>query len=84
MPGVSLRLDPVADPLAHNLFQTMFRFGTFECECNGIGSANRWPPKNIGDVSGFVIHPDYIDGAGENLRSHHQDHIHMQVGATRI
>jgi hypothetical protein len=82
--GVPLRLDPQADPLSFGLFQTAFRFGTFECECNGIGPANRWPPKDIGDRGGFVIHPDYIDSPGENLRARHQDHIHMQVGPTRI
>jgi hypothetical protein len=82
--GSASRLDPVVDSLSNLLFRTAFCFGTFECECNGIGSANRWPPKVIGDVGGFVIHPDYIDQPGRNLRGQHQDHIHMQVGRTRI
>lgn len=80
--GSPLRLDPAADQLAHDLFLTAFRFGTFECECNGIGPGNKWPPKEIGDVGGFVIHPDYIDSPGESLRAAHQDHIHMQIGPT--
>jgi Hemopexin len=82
--GLSLRLNPDSDLLAHDLFQTVFRFGTFECECNGIGKANKWPVKKIGDVGGFVIHPDYINGPNDNLRSHHQNHIHMQIGPTKI
>lgn len=82
--GSASRLDPAVDAVSHLLFQTAFCFGTFECECNGIGPANKWPPRQIGDVGGFVIHPDYIDGPGENLRAQHQDHIHMQVGKTRI
>jgi hypothetical protein len=83
VPGVAMRLDPAVDPIAHLLFLTAFTFGTYECECNGIGAANRWPPKVIGDQGGFVIHPDYINDPGETLRQQHQDHIHMQVGKTR-
>jgi hypothetical protein len=82
--GVAMRLNPTVDQLAHDLFRTAFRFGTFECECNGIGAANKWPPKEIGDVGGFVIHPDYIDSPGEHLRQAHQNHIHMQIGPTRV
>jgi hypothetical protein len=81
--GVALRLDPAVDQLAHDLFRTTFRFGTFECECNGMGTANKWAPKEIGDTGGFVIYPDYIDSPGDNLRSQHQNHIHMQIGPTR-
>jgi hypothetical protein len=83
VPGVAMRLDPAVDRLAHDLFRAAFCFGTFECECNGMGTANKWPAKEIGDTGGFVIHPDYIDSPGDDLRSHHQDHIHMQVGPTR-
>lgn len=81
-----LRLDPVADPLAYQQFLTAFRFGTFECECNGIGAGNKWPPKNVGDPGGFVIYPDYVDvpGSGQTLRPDHQNHIHMQIGPTRV
>jgi hypothetical protein len=82
--GAATRLDPAVDALADLLFRTAYCFGTFECECNGIGAANRWPRKVLGDAGGFVIHPDYIDGPGENLRAQHQDHIHMQVGKTHI
>lgn len=82
--GAVCRLDPAADPVSNLLFRTAFCFGTFECECNGIGPGNRWPPKVFGDVGGFVIHPDYIDSPGDNLRAKHQDHVHMQVGKTRI
>lgn len=82
--GAACRLDPTIDPVANLLFRTAFCFGTFECECNGIGPANRYPPKVIGDVGGFVIHPDYLDGPGEHLHAQHQNHIHMQVGKTRI
>ncbi|MCP2033573.1 hypothetical protein L1279_000556 [Planomicrobium sp. HSC-17F08] len=82
--GNPLRLDPATDPLAHDLFRTVFRFATFDCECNGIGSANKWPPKEIGDQGGYVLHPDYIDAPNstQQLRRAHQDHIHMQVGPT--
>ncbi|MBD5798951.1 hypothetical protein BHU24_22130 [Bacillus pseudomycoides] len=82
--GVVMRLNPVADPLALNLFRTVFRFTTFECECNGIGPDNKWLPKEIGDVGGYVIHPDYIDQPGQQLRAQHQDHVHIQIGPTRV
>jgi hypothetical protein len=84
LPGQPLRLDPVSDPLAHRLFLTVWRFGTFEGENNGIGANNQWPGKEIGDVGGFVIHPDYIDAPppSKPLRAKHQDHIHMQIGPT--
>jgi Hemopexin len=84
LPGIAVRLDAVADPLGNGLFRTVYRFGTFEGESNGIGVANKWPPKNVEDGKGFVIHPDYVDGVGESLRAHHQDHIHLQIGATRV
>ena len=86
VPGVAMRLDPAVDKLAHDIFRKVFRFATFECECNGIGPANKWPPKEIGDPGGFVIHPDYIDppGSGQLLRPLHQNHIHMQIGPTRV
>lgn len=85
IPGTPLRLDPVGDPLAHLLFLTAWRFGGFECENNGVGPANKWPGKNIGDVSGMVIHPDYVDvpPPGQQLRALHQNHVHMQIGPTR-
>lgn len=84
--GQALRLDASTDPLAYLLFLTAYRFGTYECECNGIGAANTWPPKDIGDVGGFVIHPDYVDRPPpeQQLRAAHQNHIHMQVGPTRV
>ena len=84
VPGVAMRLDAAADPLAHDLFRAVHRFGTLECENNGIGLRNTWPPKNIGDLGGFVIHPDYVDGPppGQQLRPQHQNHVHMQVGPT--
>ena len=82
-PGVTLRLNPATDRLGHDLFRTSVRFGTLECECKGIGAANTWPPKVIGDPGGFVIHPDYVDSGSQPLRAAHQDHIHMQVGPTR-
>jgi hypothetical protein len=79
-----MRLDPTVDPLAHDLFRTVFGFGTYECECNGIGDQNTWPPKEIGDRGGFVIHPDYVDVPPQVLRPAHQNHVHMQIGKTRI
>jgi hypothetical protein len=82
--GTALRLDPTVDPVAYQQFLTAYRFGTFECECNGIGAANRWPPKIIGDSGGFVIQPDYVDVPGQTLRPAHQNHIHMQIGPTRV
>jgi hypothetical protein len=83
-PGAAMRLNPAIDRLSHDLFRTVLRFATFECECNGIGPGNNWPPKEIGDVGGFVIHPDYVDvpPPGQQLRAKHQNHIHMQVGLT--
>ena len=80
--GTPLRLDPVADPVAYRLFLTAFRFGTFECECNGIGAGNAWPAMNVGDVAGFVVHPDYVDKPPQVLKPAHQNHVHMQVGVT--
>lgn len=84
IPGITIHLDPVVDRISHDLFRIVFRFGTFECECNGIGQTNKWPPKEIGDSSGFVIHPDYIPSSPdeEKLPKQHRDHIHMQIGPT--
>lgn len=84
IPGVLMRLNRATDRLSHDLFRAVYRFGTFECECNGIGTGNKWPIQEIGAVGGFVIHPDYVDvpPPGQQLRSRHQDHIHMQIGPT--
>ncbi|WP_219835385.1 hemopexin repeat-containing protein [Paenibacillus sp. R14(2021)] len=86
IPGKALRLDPAVDPLAHELFLKVFNFASFECENNGIGAANTWSGKAIGDIGGFVIHPDYVDDphSVKKLRAAHFDHIHMQIGPTFI
>ncbi|PHC70381.1 hypothetical protein COF39_17300 [Bacillus toyonensis] len=50
MSGNPMRLDASTGPLAHDLFRTVFRFATFECECNGITDTsrpNKCPPKKM-------------------------------------
>jgi hypothetical protein len=71
----SVRLDTVTDPFSNGLSRTVYGFGTFEGESDGIGVVNKWPPRNFEDGKGSVIRPDYVDGPGENLRAHHQDCI---------
>ncbi|MFJ8648940.1 hemopexin repeat-containing protein [Streptomyces sp. NPDC093546] len=79
-PGVKVRISPSADPLAYGLFTTVFRFGTFECEGNGIGPQNKWPMPELGE-GGFVIYPDHKN---PGLAAAHQNHFHIQVGVTRL
>jgi hypothetical protein len=41
-PGSNVRIAPSVDALAYRLFSTAYRCATYECEANGIGSANHW------------------------------------------
>jgi Hemopexin len=83
-PPGALQLDPaVVDTIAYGLFRTTHTFANYECESNGIGAGNQWPPKALGDPGGYVCHPDYVNNSAQDLRTAHQDHVHMQVGPTR-
>ena len=73
------RLTRIDGP-AYSLFLRAYTFGTYECECTKPGQ-NRWPPTTIGEA-GYVICPDY-NAADAQLRSDHNNHIHMQIGVTK-
>lgn len=78
-PGV-VRITPAVDPLAYGLFTTAFRFGTYEGEGNAIGTQNKWPMPQLAQ-GGFVVYPDHKDSG---LAAQHQNHIHLQVGVTKL
>ncbi|MEU8616378.1 hemopexin repeat-containing protein [Streptomyces sp. NPDC048623] len=78
-PGV-VRIAPAIDPLTYGLFTTAFRFGTYECEGNAIGTGNTWPMPELAG-GGFVVYPDHKD---PGLAAQHSNHIHMQIGVTKL
>jgi phage protein D len=71
------RLEPGS--LAHDVFLSIYEFGTRECADSSERPGGNGAPTQIGDET-FICHPDH---PSPRLRSSHCNHVHLQVGPTR-
>ncbi len=69
-------------PVIHRgyyLFDWVYGFATRECQDSSDGPSVAGQSTSRIGLRSFIIHPDHPD---PYLRSHHQDHMHFQIGTT--
>jgi hypothetical protein len=61
------------------LFAWVYRFAAQECQDSSEGRTIAGQSSSTIGQRSFIIHPDHLS---VELRKHHQDHMHFQIGTT--
>ncbi len=73
------RLDPISDKTAHDFFLKMYNFAIEQCRDGSTKAPSNPGPSHPPGWNGAVVHPDYGKEGGDDGRTAHIDHIHMDV-----